>query len=229
VAQQAGAAPKELWSDGVEDYLRHAQQLLADYSDVLQNGGSSKHEAASAPAAAPAPPAAAKPPLAPSTLFGRSGSGAAAPPASIFGGLPAAGAGGSATGGFGSFGGFGGGAANNGGSGLFTVPSTGTLGSSFNTGAATGGDDDEEGEEAQDAEPSVGGDGGRRAQGSEGDGGLSFAGAACATYRALPVICLPHLPTPPHSSPPSLSFPPHRRCRWRRGRGRSCWQSTASS
>lgn len=179
VAEQSSTAPKELWTDGVEDYLKYAKQLLADFKDVLES--SDKPEAAPAAAggsgsfafgAAPAPPAAAgaaggsaKPPLAPGGLFGASTSqgtagGMAPAPASIFGALPSTG------GAFGlgstapAFGGFGGSgvtsAANSGGSGLFNVPSTGTLGSSFNTGAGGAADDEgEEGEEQQDAEPSV--------------------------------------------------------------------------
>ena len=111
--------------------------------------------------------AAGKPPLAPAGgLFG-SGVSAAVPPASIFGGLaPAGGAGaGSAAGGAGSVGGFVGfrgfcsgaaSAANSGGGGLFTVPSTGTLGSSFTTGGGAT-EDDEGDEEQHDTEPSVGG------------------------------------------------------------------------
>ena len=36
VAEQAAAAPKELWTDGVEDYLKYAKQLLSDYKNVLE-------------------------------------------------------------------------------------------------------------------------------------------------------------------------------------------------
>ncbi|KAL4458574.1 hypothetical protein ABPG75_013439 [Micractinium tetrahymenae] len=178
VAEQASSAPKELWTDGVEDYLKHAKQLLADFKDVLDSTAAADKPAEPAAAAAAPAPGTSKPPLAPGSLFGAGGSGtggaggAAAPPASIFGGLPPAGgaaAGGSGGGfAFGSgaagapaFGGFGaagstpGSAANSGGSGLFNVPSTGTLGSSFNTGAVTGANDDEGEEEQQDVEPSV--------------------------------------------------------------------------
>lgn len=172
VAQQSSAAPQELWIDGTEDYLQYAKQLLADYKEVLD--GSGKADGAKAAAAAAASggfgfgagsggAAASKPPLAPGGLFGSAGaggSGAASAPASIFGGLAPAGGSGGAFG-LGGGGGFGGSApgsaANSGGSGLFTVPSTGTLGSSFNTGAAAGADEEEaeEGEEQQNAEPSV--------------------------------------------------------------------------
>ena len=176
VAEQSTTAPKELWTDGVEDYLKYAKQLLTDFKDVLEGG--SKAEAAPAPAAggfgfgfgsstgaaaAPAAPAAgsAKPPLAPGGLFGAgagSGSQGAVAPASIFGALPSTG--GAFTLGASGGGGFGGStpgsAANSAGGSLFNVPSTGTLGSSFGT-AATGADDDDGDEEAeqQPAEPSV--------------------------------------------------------------------------
>ncbi|PRW60168.1 1 domain containing expressed [Chlorella sorokiniana] len=173
VAEQSSGAPKELWTDGVEDYLKYAKQLLADFKDVLEGG--SKPEAAPAPAAggfgfgfgsstgaaAPAPAGgSAKPPLAPGGLFGAgagSGSQGAAAPASIFGPLPTTG--GAFTLGTSGGGGFGGStpgsAANSAGGSLFNVPSTGTLGSSFGT-AATGAEDDDGDEEAeQPAEPSV--------------------------------------------------------------------------
>lgn len=177
VAEQSSSAPKELWTDGVEDYLKYAKQLLADFKDVLE--GSSSPAAAAAPAAAgfgfgfgsstgaaaPAAPAPAggssKPPLAPGGLFGAgagSGSQGAAAPASIFGPLPTTGAaftlGSSGGGGFG--GSAPGSAANSAGGSLFNVPSTGTLGSSFGT-AATGADDDDGDEETEQqvAEPSV--------------------------------------------------------------------------
>ncbi|KAL4429407.1 hypothetical protein ABPG77_005181 [Micractinium sp. CCAP 211/92] len=179
VAEQATSAPKELWTDGVEDYLKHAQQLLTDFKDVL-DGTAAGGKPNEPPAAAAPSSGSGKPPLAPGGLFGAAGGaaggagGSAAPPASIFGALPPAGGGTSGGFAFGSasvpafgaasapaFGGFGaagstpGSAANSGGSGLFKVPSTGTLGSSFNTGAATGADDEEGEEEQQDAEPSV--------------------------------------------------------------------------
>lgn len=158
----------------MEDYLTYAKQLLADFKDVLDDAAAGG-KAGEPPAAGAPAPASGKPPLAPGGLFGAGGGstggagGAAAPPASIFGGLPPAG--GSSGGGFAfgsgqaagapAFGGFGaagstpGSAANSGGSGLFHVPSTGTLASSLNTGAAAGADDDEGEEEQQDAEPSV--------------------------------------------------------------------------
>ena len=173
VAEQSSAAPKELWTDGVEDYLKYAKQLMADYRDVLEQG---KDGGAGTTPAVPAPaafgfgfgaPAGGKPPLAPTGLFGSSGGGSpASAPASIFGSLPASGgSGGFALGGGAGIGGSApASAANSGGSGLFTVPSTGTLGSSFATGAGGGGggDDDEGGEgeggeggEGASAEPSV--------------------------------------------------------------------------
>ncbi|EFN54150.1 expressed protein [Chlorella variabilis] len=169
VAEQSRAAPKELWTDGVEDYLQYAKQLLADFKDVLEDSGKPAAAAggtgagvfgfgASAPAAGAPAAGSSKPPLAPGGLFGGSSTGGAAAPASIFGALPSTGGafalGGSAPA-FGGFGSGAGSAANSGGSGLFAVPSTGTLGSSLNTGAAAAEEDEEGDEGEQDAEPSV--------------------------------------------------------------------------
>ena len=209
MAEQSTSAAKELWTDGVEDYLKYAKQLLTDFKDVLE-GGSKPEAPAAAPAAggfgfgfgssagaaaaAQAPAGgSAKPPLAPGGLFGAgagSGSQGAAAPASIFAPLPTTG-GAFTLGTSGAGGGFGGStpgsAANSAGGSLFNVPSTGTLGSSFGT-AATGADDDEGDEEAeqQPAEPSV-----RLAGWVAGGavGCLCAAAPTCIAKRAQRIVC----------------------------------------
>lgn len=56
---QASGHPTELWSDGVEDYLRHAQALVKDFGDVLGGGsGGAEQPAKQLEAAAAAAPAA---------------------------------------------------------------------------------------------------------------------------------------------------------------------------
>ncbi|KAI3435928.1 hypothetical protein D9Q98_001986 [Chlorella vulgaris] len=168
VAEQSQSAPKGLWTDGVEDFLTYAKQLLADYKDVLdqeEQDDEPATTAAAAPAAsslfgaaavAPKAPSA-KPPLAPGSLFGGGGgggqTGAAAAPASIFGALP------STSGAFGlgasapSFLGFGGngplGASSGG-----AQPSS-SFGGGSGAGPAAGEGEDGEGEEEQDTGPSV--------------------------------------------------------------------------
>ena len=136
----------ELWTDGVEDYLRYAKELVSEFEDVLEAAPAAPNAAGAFAFGAAAPGAAACQPAPSSFLFGAlpgtqaAGAAGAAPAAQPFTGFnfgqPAAAA------------------------GIFGAPSSGALntlgGGGAATAAAAGGDDDDDDEAAEEEEePSI--------------------------------------------------------------------------
>ena len=252
MAEQSSSAPQQLWTDGVEDYLQYARQLLADYKDVLPplgNGDDAQKQQPQLqqqqqPEAAPtlfgaAAAGSAKPPsLAPGSLFGSaagtagtSGTAAAAPPSSIFGSLTAApGAGGGTATGASMFN-LGGGALGQASAGApfggFGAGSAANSGSALFAVPSTG--------TLGGSSINTGGGGGEGEDGEEGEeeeAGPSvrllsevrwMAGFACAARCLMPLL----------SWPPSAAIASScRRCcrsSWRRARAPRCWPSSAPS